>query len=311
MLFSILAVIGGLVALFVGGELLVKGAVGISEKLGLSPLVTGIVVVGAATSMPEMVASIEAARQGSPEIAWGNVIGSNIANSLLILGATAVIAPIVLHGVGKRDALVGLVAAAALWIATAMQIGSPWLGAGLLAALVVYIIWRINHLPDTKGVGDNEDVVPENPLWWMAILQFLGGLAVLIGGGQFLVSGAIDLAQMAGISETVIGLTVVAIGTSLPELAASAAAAWRGHSELAIGNVVGSNLYNILLIGGVTMTLAPKAIPAELLDLQWPVLGVATLLVLALCWFANRIGRGLGALLLAGFAANTALVFAL
>ena len=311
MLYSIFAVLGGLVALFFGGELLVRGAVGLSEKFGLPPLVTGIVVVGAATSMPEMVASIEAARQGSPEIAWGNVIGSNIANSLLILGATAVIAPIVLHGVGKRDALVGLAAAGALWLATAMQIGSSWLGAGFLAALVLYIIWRIKHLPDTRSVDDVENAIADNPVWWLAIVQFLAGLAVLIGGGQFLVSGAINLAQMAGISETVIGLTVVAIGTSFPELAASAAAAWRGHSELAIGNVVGSNLYNLLLIGGVTMVIAPNPVPAELLAIQWPVLAAATMLVLLLCWFAKRIGRGLGVVLLAGFAANTALVFAL
>ncbi|WP_137678872.1 calcium/sodium antiporter [Aurantiacibacter suaedae] len=308
MIFSILAVFGGLVALALGGELLVRGAVGISKMLGISPLITGLVVVGAATSMPELVASVQAAMLGSPGIAWGNIVGSNIANSLLILGAGALIAPIAMRGIGKRDALIGLVAALFLWLATYAQWASPMLGAALLAALVVYILWRLRQLPETgEDDGDGEG----DPIWWLALLQFGGGLAALVGGGDLLVGGAIELAEMAGVSQTAIGLTVVAVGTSLPELAATAAAALRGRSELAIGNVVGSNLFNLLLIGGVTMTIAPQPIPFELADIEWPVLVASALLILGLCRYASRLGRGLGALLLAAFAANTALVFAL
>ena len=307
MIVSILAVLGGLVALALGGELLVRGAVAISRMLGISPLITGLVVVGAATSMPELVASVQAAMLGSPEIAWGNVVGSNIANSLLILGAAAIIAPIAMHGIGKRDALIGLVAALFLWLVTYAQWASPVLGMALLASLVVYILWRLRQLPETE---DDEDHEEGEPVWWLALLQFGGGLAALIGGGNLLVGGAIELAQMAGVSQTAIGLTVVAIGTSLPELAATAAAALRGRSELAIGNVVGSNLFNLLLIGGVTMTIAPQAVPFELVDIEWPVLVASALLVLGLCRYARRLGRGLGVLLLAAFAANTALVFA-
>ncbi|OYX66745.1 MAG: sodium:proton exchanger [Sphingomonadales bacterium 32-64-17] len=308
MLVSILAVLGGLVALALGGELLVRGAVGISRMLGISPLITGLVVVGAATSMPELVASVQAAMLGSPGIAWGNIVGSNIANSLLILGAGALIAPIAMHGIGKRDALIGLVAALFLWLVTYAQWASPVLGMALLAALVVYILWRVRQLPETGE--DDEDHGEGEPLWWLTLLQFGGGLAALVGGGDLLVGGAIELAQMAGVSETAIGLTVVAVGTSLPELAATAAAALRGRSELAIGNVVGSNLFNLLFIGGVTMAIAPMGIPFELVDIEWPVLVGSAVLVLGLCRYAKRIGRGLGVLLIAAFAANTALVFA-
>ncbi|MEN7536982.1 calcium/sodium antiporter [Aurantiacibacter flavus] len=308
MIFSILAVLGGLVALALGGELLVRGAVGISRMLGNSPLITGLVVVGAATSMPELVASVQAAMLGSPGIAWGNIVGSNIANSLLILGAGALIAPIAMRGIGKRDALIGLVAGLFLWLATYAQWASPALGVALLAALVVYILWRLRQLPET-GEDDGDD--EGDPIWWLALLQFGGGLAALVGGGDLLVGGAIELAQMAGVSQTAIGLTVVAVGTSLPELAATAAAALRGRSELAIGNVVGSNLFNLLLIGGVTMTIAPQPIPYELVDIEWPVLVASAVLILGLCRYAKRLGRGLGVALLAAFAANTGLVFAL
>ncbi|QZH75105.1 MAG: calcium/sodium antiporter [Erythrobacter sp.] len=306
MLILILTIVAGLAGLFIGGELLVRGAVAMANRLGISHLVTGVVIVGAATSMPEMVASVEAAMLGSPGIAWGNVIGSNLANILLILGVTAVVAPIAMHGVGKRDAVVGLIATLALWALTFWQMAAPWIGAVLLAALVIYAIWRVRHPPESLDVEEDD-----RPLsLWLAVALFAGGVALLIGAGQILVTGAIELATIAGVSETVIGLTIVAVGTSLPELAASLAAALRGRPELAVGNVVGSNIFNILLIGGATMTIAPLPIPAEMLDVELPILAVASLLMLALCRYASHIGRKLGLLLLAGFVANTALLFA-
>jgi len=306
MLELIAFIIAGLVGLFVGGELLVRGAVAIAHRLGISNLVTGVVIVGAATSMPEMVASVDAALIGSPGIAWGNVVGSNLANSLLILGTTAVVAPIAMHGVGKRDAVVGLIATLAIWALTMSQMASPWIGFGLIASLVIYIIWRVNHPPEDAGGEEGEG----EPGLAVAILLFLGGVGVLIGGGRLLVSGAVELATIAGISEAVIGLTVVAVGTSLPELAATLAAALKGRSDLAVGNVVGSNVYNLLLISGATMSIAPVAVPAELLDIELPVLAASSVLILLLCRYARHIGRGIGTLLLAGFAANTALLFA-
>jgi len=302
---AILLSIAGLIGLAIGGEFLVKGAVGMAQRLGVSHLVTGLVIVGFATSMPEMVASVQAVLSGSPQLAWGNIAGSNIANSMLILGATALIAPIVLTGTGRRDAVVGLVVSGVVLAIGIAQFASVWIGIALLVLLASYIIWRYRH-PRSEDEGDEHDL----PSWMRAIVFFALGLALLVGGGKLLVDGAIDLARLVGISETVIGLTIVAIGTSLPELAASIAAALRGKSGLALGNVVGSNIYNLLLIGGVTMILAPTPPPASLNDLEWPLVVATALMILLLFWFASRILRWMGAVLLALYIAFNVFLFA-
>ena len=304
---AILLSLAGLIGLALGGELLVRGAVGIAQKLGVSTLFTGLVIVGFATSMPEMVASVEAALQGSPDIAWGNVVGSNLANTLMILGISALVAPIVLSGAGRRDALVALAATLVLWALAAGGVGARWICFALLCGILAYIVWR--YLNPGEGAveepGADTDV---NAV--IASIQFLAGLGVLVAGGQALVAGAIELATIFKVPETVIGLTVVAVGTSLPELAASIAAALRGKSGLALGNVVGSNIYNILLIGGATMSIAPQALPGDLAGTQMILLTASAVLVLALLWFAKSIGRLVGGALVAIFAANVVLVFA-
>ena len=307
MIDAILLCLGGLVGLAIGGELLVRGAVGIAQKLGVSNLFTGLVIVGFATSMPEMVASVQAALEGSPGIAWGNIVGSNLANTLLILGATALVAPIALSGGGRRDAVVALIATLALAALAYSQMGAGWIGWALLAAIIAYIVWRYLNPGAAQEDDDGEDG-PQNGL--LAAGFFAVGLAILVFSGQILVSGAIDLATLFGVSETAIGLTVVAFGTSLPELAASVAAALRGKSGLAIGNVVGSNIYNIFLIGGVTMSIAPFALPENLLGLQMGLLIVSAVILLGLLWFAKRIGRVIGTALLAIFIANVVFVLA-
>lgn len=307
MLSAILLSLAGLVGLAVGGELLVRGAVGIAHKLGVSTLFTGLVIVGFATSMPEMVASVQAALAGSPEIAWGNVIGSNLANTLLILGLSALVMPIALIGTGRRDAVVALSVTLVLWALAWLQIGERWIGIALLAGIIVYIVWRYRN-PGAAVVEDEAENAPSNLVF--AILLFVAGLGILVLGGNALVTGAIELATILKVPETVIGLTVVAVGTSLPELAASIAAALRGKPGLAVGNVVGSNIYNILLIGGTTMTIVPVALPAELAGLQMALLTGSAVLLLALLWRAKRIGRILGALLVAAFAGNVVLVLA-
>lgn len=305
MLDSILFSLAGLVGLAIGGELLVRGSVGIARRLGVSNLVTGLVIVGFATSMPEMVASVEAALLGSPQLAWGNVVGSNLANTLLILGVAALVMPIALTGAGRRDAIVALIAALTLWGIAAAQIGSVWIGAALLVAILAYIYWRYNHPRATDEVDESGPLIAVH---W-AIGAFVLGLALLVGGGNLLVTGAIDLARLWGVSETVIGLTLVAVGTSLPELAASIAAAMRGKPGLALGNVVGSNIYNILLIGGATMVIAPIPIPASLLTYQLVLLVATAVVLLLLLSRGKAIGRSAGLLLLIIFAANTALQF--
>ncbi|MEL6738772.1 MAG: calcium/sodium antiporter, partial [Pseudomonadota bacterium] len=298
---AILLSLAGLVGLALGGELLVRGAVGIAQKLGVSTLFTGLVIVGFATSMPEMVASVQAALKGSPEIAWGNVVGSNLANTLMILGVSALVMPIALGAGGRRDALVALAATLVLWALAVSGVGERWIGFLLLAGIVVYIVWRYLN-PAEAALDEAGETKPVNGVF--AGLLFVAGLVILVLGGQALVEGAIALATIFSVPETVIGLTVVAVGTSLPELAASIAAALRGKSGLALGNVVGSNIYNILLIGGVTMSIAPQPLPATLAGTQMALLTASAVLVLALLWFAKRISRTLGAALVAVFAAN-------
>jgi cation:H+ antiporter len=306
MISALILVLAGLIGLALGGELLVRGAVGIAQRLGVSTLFTGLVIVGAATSMPEMVASVQAALAGSPGIAWGNIIGSNIANALLILGVTALIAPIAVSGMGRRDAVVALAVSLALWALALSGGGARLVGLVMLALLVVYVVWRYRHpgadLPDDEHIG-------HPPGWLAAGGLFMAGLAALVAGGQSLVTGAIDLARLAGISETTIGLTIVAVGTSLPELAASLAAALRGRSGLALGNVVGSNIYNILLIGGVTMAIAPDPVPPSLAGLQLALMCASAVMLLALLWRGQTIGRLAGGVMTVIFAANIVWVF--
>lgn len=308
MLVITLSILGGLVGLAIGGELLVRGATGISLKAGISPLVTGVLIVGAATSMPEMVASVQASLIGSPEIAWGNIVGSNIANTLLILGAGALIAPIALSGAGQRDAMAGLAAVVLLFGLGLSGVGAVWIGLALLGLLGAYAYWRIKHPSKAHDYEEEEEDAPESLL--LAIVLFAAGVGLLIVSGNYLVDGAIQLARIFEISETVIGLTIVAIGTSLPELAATVAAAVKGKSALALGNVVGSNVFNLLLIGGATMAITPTPIPADLLDFEWPVLAATALMLLLLCRYAKGIGRGLGAVLVGAFALNTVILFA-
>jgi len=307
MLEAILFSLAGLVGLAIGGELLVRGAVGIAQKLGVSTLFTGLVIVGFATSMPEMVASVQAALQGSPELAWGNIVGSNLANTLMILGVSALVMPITLTGGGRRDAVVALCATLVLWALIWSQLGARWIGFAFLFGIVAYIIWRYRH---PGGAAQDEDRDGESGNGLVAAGLFAAGLVILVLGGQALVTGAIDLARIIGVSETVIGLTVVAAGTSLPELAASIAAALRGKSALALGNVVGSNIYNILLIGGATMSIAPFALPIGLVGVQMTLLTASAVVLLALLWKAKSIGRLVGALLVAAFVGNVVLVFA-
>lgn len=296
----------GLVGLALGGELLVRGAVGMAQRLRVSTLFTGLVIVGSATSMPEMVASVQAALAGSPEIAWGNIVGSNSANALLILGVTALLAPIAVSGMGRRDAVVALGVSLALWALAISGIGARGIGLVMLALLVAYVVWRYRH---PGAAVPEDDHIGHPPGWFAAGGLFVAGLAALVAGGQALVSGAIDLALLAGVSETAIGLTVVAVGTSLPELAASLAAAMRGRPGLALGNVVGSNIYNILMIGGATMAIAPFPLPASLAGAQMALMCASAAMVLVLLWRGETIGRLAGAAMITIFAANVVWVF--
>jgi len=317
MILALGLVIAGLVLLLIGGELLVRGAVGLAEKAGVSALVIGLVIVGFGTSMPELVTSVEAAMAGAPAIAWGNIVGSNIANSLLILGTAALVAPMAITTANRwRDPGVALGASAVLLLLAATGHGNILTGVVLLACLIGYIAWcyceerlaapdMVHNAPYDRGQAlelTDTKLHEHGDGWAKPVMYTLVGLAVLTGGGRLLVIGAIDLARVAGLTETLIGLTIVAIGTSLPELVTSVIAARKGEVDVAFGNVVGSNIYNLLLVGGATMLLAPGAIPADLLPLNIGLVLASALAILLLA-FLRGVKRLPAFSLLAAYAA--------
>ena len=317
--------IGGLIALLIGGELLVRGAVRLAEKAGVTPLVVGLVIVGFGTSTPELMTSVEAAMAGSPAIAWGNIVGSNIVNVLVILGVAVLITPIVLRGGNLlRDTGVCAVASLGLLVLGATGWHGAWIGLAMVVALVVYIVrcYRDERVRaadsghtaafDRQQALEIADTAlhQQKESWWRATLLLLAGLALLMLGARFLVSAAIDLAHIAGLSEAVIGLTIVAIGTSLPELVTSVVAARRGEAEIAFGNVVGSNIYNLLGIGGVTMIVSPAAIPVTLFPVDLAVMAAAAVALLIVSQVWKRFGRLAGIVLMIGYAAYVAMLLA-
>ncbi len=311
MLGASLFLFAGLVVLVIGGEFLVRGAVSLAERAGLSQLLIGLTVVAFGTSAPELVASVEAARAGSPGIAWGNIVGSNLANSLLIMGLAAVIYPLAVERRPLwRDAGVGLAVTAAFYLyALAGDVGvlAGMVGIGLLIAYVIYAYFteRRNGAAESAARAEQaaqEDAQPA-PLW-RSVLFLLGGLLGVGFGGHWLVSGATDIAVYAGLSETVIGLTVVAVGTSLPEAVTAVIAALKKASAVALGNVLGSNIFNLLLIGGTTAIVAPGSIPRDLLDFGLPFLIAMSAMLMLFAATNRRLGRREGGVLLAAFAAQ-------
>lgn len=313
----IIEIIGGLFLLLIGGEFLVRGSVQIAREAGVSPLVIGLTLVGFGTSMPELVTSVQAALIGAPGIAIGNIVGSNIANVLLILGISALISPIVCaRDCIKRDGSVMVVASLImLAIAVAGLLGRLH-GALLLTALAAYLAyaWRseranpaVRH-SDAHGLAFAETGTAVIALpsavslrGLMAGATTLAGLVILVIGARLLVTSSIQLATAAGVSQTVIGLTLVALGTSLPELATSLVAAYRRHGDIALGNILGSNIFNIFGIAGVTALVEPIAVPAEIMDFDiWVMLASALVLIL-FGWTGRRISRGEGAILFGAY----------
>lgn len=279
----------GLVALLVGGDLLVRGAVGVARRFGVSPLVIGLTLVGFGTSAPELVTSLSAALAGAPAIALGNVVGSNIANILLILALAALIRPVSaqMAGLPREAAWVGGSALGLAVLAVAGQI-SFFAGIGLLALLAVYLwgAFRSSAVP-AHDVDIPTDALPK------AAMFLVVGLALTIGGAIALVDGATGIARAYGVPEAVIGLTLVAVGTSLPELATTVMAARRGQSDVALGNILGSGIFNILGILGTTALFAKLPIESSLL----PDIGVmlaTTAVLIGLLFWRRAISRASG-----------------
>ena len=309
---DLLYLAAGIGLLYVGGEGLVRGGIGLGRRLGLSPLVIGLTIVSCGTSSPELAASLAAVLEGAPAIAVGNVIGSNIANLGLVLGLTALVWPLTSSArfLG-RDTAVMLVASLGLFALVRDNVVSRFEGAILLLAMAVYLGVLLFLSREEEKVAEEFEtaVLTTRAGTWRGLAMVLGGTGLLVLGAKSLVTGAVGIAASLGVSERVVGLTVVAFGTSLPELAASLVAAVRHHSEIVFGNLIGSNIFNILMILGGTAAVRPVTAPWDDLRLDLLVmLGVAVLGPMML-FSGQRISRWEGGLLLLIYAGYVALLF--
>jgi cation:H+ antiporter len=282
----------------------VRGATAIARAFHLSPMVIGLTIVGFGTSAPELIVSLEAALAGSPAIAIGNVLGSNVANILLILGLSALIAPLIVPFRQLwRDLGFMLLASAVIWWMLADGMVTRMDGVILLLGLTAFVVtaFMTGKAPPEEGEGTAQ------PLWRAALVT-VAGLVLLVIGARFLVDSATEIARAFGVSEAVIGLTVVAVGTSLPELATSVIAAIRRQTDIAVGNIVGSNIFNIFGILGLTALITPIPVEARFVsvDMYWVAATAIGLSVIAAAM--GGLPRLAGALLLGGYAAYVALI---
>lgn len=320
MLTFILAMMAGLALLAWSSDRFVEGASSLARNLGVSPLVVGMVVVGFGTSAPEMLVSLMAAWEGSPSLALGNAAGSNITNIALILGVTALLTPVAVHSrVVKRELPIVLLVGALAWGLLADGRLSTVDGSVLLTVLMLVLAWMVRTAKVTPMETDAllQEIREEEPaalpmqpsLIWTAV-----GLVLLVLSSRLLVWGAVGVAQAWGVSDLVIGLTIVAVGTSLPELAASISSIRKGEADMAVGNVVGSNLFNTLAVMGIPAMLGEVAVPGGLLGRDLPVMLGLTVLLLLFNFTPptrNLITRPEGGVLLALFVAYQVLLYVL
>ncbi len=305
---SIVWLVLGLTVLVFSGDFLVKGAVGIAEKFNISPLVIGMTVVSFGTSAPELFVSVKAAVSGSPEIAIGNVVGSNIANIALVLGITVLIFPIVVDRNSKIIDWPMMMFSTLLFYLFAMDnIIQWWEGVILVALIIAFVTYIVRK--SIKSPSDEEEVeAPKKE--WLTYVFLLGGLVGLKFGADWLLDGAVGLAEQAGMSKEMIGVTIVAFGTSVPELVASGVAAFRQQTDISIGNLIGSNIFNIMVVIGVTSIIKEVAVTDTILanDMLW-MIGIAIIL-LPMMLIGKKMGRPQGMLLFLGYAAYIGLAIA-
>nr|WP_059390492.1 calcium/sodium antiporter [Pseudomonas toyotomiensis] len=307
--------IAGLVLLVAGAEVLVRGAAKLAAQFGIPPLVIGLTVVAFGTSAPETAVSVQSALNGSGDLAIGNVVGSNIANVLLILGVTALVAPLVVSRQLIRLDVPIMIGASLVTFGLAWDGElSRFDGALLFVGVLAYTGFLIYSARKDKGGDDDEfakefglDEAPKPYAWAINLGLIIAGLVLLVVGSNFLVEGAVTLARALGISELVIGLTVVAVGTSLPELATSILAAIKGERDIAVGNIVGSNIFNLLCVLGLASMVAPAAIAVSpnALAFDFPVMIAVAIACLPIFFSGYRINRWEGLLFLGYYVAYT------
>ena len=314
---SIVFILLGLVLLVVGGEFLVRASVGLSFKLNLSKMVIGLTVVSFATSAPELLVSVQAAINGFSDISVGNVLGSNIANIGLVLGITAIIAPLAIDkDFYKFNWPVMMILSVVLYFV--LRSGTEITrteGIGLMALLLVYLFLLINRSRKASisdPVDDGVDDALSRVSNFKIVIWLLIGVVSLYGGSELLVTGAVDLATTLGVSERVIAVTMIAVGTSVPELAASVIAALKKEKAISLGNLIGSNIFNIASVLGITAIIQPIAIKSEEVltnDIWWMMGFAAVLIPLAFLPRKFEIGRLKGLLIVLGYCAFVGFAF--
>ena len=317
MLYDILAIIAGFFLLIWSADRLVAGAATVAKHLGIPPLIVGITIVGFGTSAPEIMVASIASLDGSPSLAIGNAIGSNIANITLVLGIAALITPLEIHSriIKKELPLLLLATAMAIFFLSDNHLGRLD-GSILCGSLFVLMWWITRQALKDRGTDPLEnEYLQETPKAMplsRALFWLFTGLVLLTVSSKLLVFGAVNIATAFGLSELVIGLTIIAVGTSLPELAASIAGALKGEHDLAIGNVVGSNLFNTLIVLGIPGLIAPPILDSGVLQRDIPFLLILTVILFIMAFGfrgAGRINRVEGFLLTCGFFAYQALLY--
>ncbi len=314
---QLVAVLAGFTLLVWGAERFVMGAAATARGLGVSPLLIGLTIVGFGTSAPEILVSVMASMNNNPGLAVGNAIGSNITNVALILGATAVLVPLSVHsGTVRRELPILLGTTAGAWL----LLSDGWLGfadgmilLGGLAVMLAWVIWLGLHSREKDPMAaEYEAEIPTDMPLRRSLFWLVFGIVVLVGSSRLLVWGAVGIAEAFGVSDLVIGLTIVALGTSLPELAASIASALKNEPDIAIGNVIGSNMFNLLAVLGIPGLLSPDAIDPEVLYRDMPVMVGLTVALLVMAWGLRgegRINRLEGGVLLACYIGYQSLLY--
>ena len=300
MTFTVLTFFAGLALLYYGADFLVDGSSRLALSFGVRPLIIGMTIVSFATSMPELMVSLLAVGQGSSDIAVGNIVGSNIANIGLILGASALLLPLAVpRGLLWRELPIMIAATAGLFAMSLDGVLDRRDGIILLVLLVLFIFYclRFARLSGTDPQTPEAVVAGEASRRGRDIVYILGGIVGLGIGADWMVSSAVVIARAIGLSELFIGMTIVALGTSLPELAASLMSAAKGEMDISIGNVIGSNIFNVLFVLGACPLLKPITVAPAILHLELPVVLLFSIALVPLCWHKRTIGRGKGALL--------------
>ncbi len=313
---TIIFLVAGLALLAISGDALVRGSISAAQRMHIPPIITGLTIVAFGTSAPELIVSIEAALNGASGLAIGNVVGSNVANTLLVLGVPAIIAAFTLSEGGIRRSVVFLLGISAeLFLIIFDGEISRLEGLLLFTLLIVYLTYsgleatkaRKEKLNGNDGEVDEDAEKPLTTIWILGFIAF--GIIGLGIGGKLTISGAIGVSKMLGIADTAVGLSIVALGTSLPELAASVSAALRRQAGMMIGNVIGSSIFNILGILGITAMLIPLSVPASIINFDiWFMIAVFLLLV-PLAFVTRGIGRVQGWIMSITYIAYIVMVF--